>query len=324
MFARLPEGIALWSMDDRDTEFHQLNVTAEQLTPVVERFVRQCADPRSQAETRQRDARQLYQWLMAPAAKRMDTKRTLVIESDDVLAGIPWRALEDEQGRFLGERFALVAGRGLASYSERAKRDLAITAKQSLLVMADPALPRTLRGSFPALPHAMAEAEAVRRLFQPAMMMVQEAATAAALREYRSRGEVFHFAGHGTPQGLLLAAPGGRAELLRAESITGEDWSHCRLVVLSACSSGTGERYGFVNPESLVRSFLHAGAGRVLATSWHADSASAADLAQTFYAETLGGAEPAEALRRATRKLRQNAATAHPYYWAGYQLFGYK
>ena len=95
-------------------------------------------------------------------------------------------------------------------------------------------------------------------------------------------------------------------------------------MVLSACSSGTGERYGLVNPDSLVRAFLHAGAGRVLATSWNADSASAASLAHSFYAKMLAGSEPAEALRGAARELRRNAATAHPYYWAGYQLFGYK
>jgi CHAT domain-containing protein len=316
-YVRLPEGLALWSLDDRGAIFHQLNVTAAQLAPVAERFARQCADPRSQADARQRDAAKLYQWLLAPVAARLDPARTLVIESDEVLGAVPWRALLDD-------RFALVAGRGLAAYTERAGRDLAITPAQSLLVMADPTLPRSLRASFPALPHALAEAEFVRTLFRPAMLIAQDAATAAALREYRTRGEIFHFAGHGTPQGLLLASGTGRAELLRAESITGQDWSRCRLVFLSACSSGTGERYGLVNPESLVRSFLNAGAGRVLATSWNADSASAAQLAQSFYSAVLSGGEPADALRQAARTLRRNAATAHPYYWAGYQLFGYK
>lgn len=316
-YVRLPEGLALWSIDDRGTVFHRLNVNAAQLAPVVERFARQCADPRSQAAARQRDAAQLYQWLIAPVAARLDPARTLVIESDELLGLVPWRALVDE-------RFALVAGRGLAAYTERAARDLRVTPATSLLAMADPALPGTLRASFPPLPHALAEAEFVRTLFRPAMLIAQDAATAAALREYRPRAQVFHFAGHGTPQGLLLASGPGRVELLRADAITGQDWRHCRLVVLSACSSGTGERYGLVNPESLVRSFLNAGVGRVLATSWNADSASAAQLAQTFYTALSRGDEPASALRQAAQELRRNAATSHPYYWAGYQLFGYK
>jgi len=104
--------------------------------------------------------------------------------------------------------------------------------------------------------------------------------------------------------------------------LAGQDWSRCRLAILSACSTGTGETGGPVNPESLVRGFLWAGVPRVVATRWQADAETSAALMQDFYSAILSGSGAAQALQRSASAVRSRSGTAHPYFWAGFQLFG--
>jgi CHAT domain-containing protein len=167
-------------------------------------------------------------------------------------------------------------------------------------------------------------------MFTGAKVLSGKASTVEALESSRAGIEIFHFAGHsvstGSDAALLLAASGdGRnGRLLKSSQLLGQDWSRCSLAVLAACSTGTGERNGFVNPESLVRAFLNAGAGRVVASRWNVDTQATAGFMRDFYQSVLSGMLPSAALRDAAETLRKNPATAHPYYWAAFQLFGYK
>jgi CHAT domain-containing protein len=154
--------------------------------------------------------------------------------------------------------------------------------------------------------------------------------TLEALDNEGPHAAIFHFAGRGvatdTDAGLLLASAteGEAGRMLKSSQVLSQDWSRCALVVLSACSTGAGERHGFVNPESLVHAFLNAGAGRVVASRWNVDTSATAGFMGHFYHSVLSGDLPALALREAAETLRRNPATAHPYYWAAFQLFGYK
>ena len=73
----------------------------------------------------------------------------------------------------------------------------------------------------------------------------------------------------------------------------------------------------------LVRGFFFAGARSVLATHWSVDSAASASLVPPALAQ---GTSRAESLRRAQLALADGRVGAgrwtHPYYWAGYALFG--
>ena len=150
-----------------------------------------------------------------------------------------------------------------------------------------------------------------------------------AVEEYGPQADVLHFAGHGFSNagngGLLLSpemAGADRAGILDGARLAQKDWSRCRLAVLSACSTGTGEARGPVNPESLVRGLLWAGVARVVASRWNMDSETGAALMNRFYNALVSGDDVAKALQQAARGLRDNAETSHPYYWAGFQNFG--
>ena len=95
------------------------------------------------------------------------------------------------------------------------------------------------------------------------------------------------------------------------------------LVVLSACRTVVGRQIPGEGPLGLARGFLAAGAGSVVATLWQVDDRAGAQLMKSFYRELLHrGQAPAAALRKAQQEIRQQPRFAHPYYWAGYNLFG--
>src|SRR5947209_19147054 len=99
---------------------------------------------------------------------------------------------------------------------------------------------------------------------------------------------LFHFAGHGWSNGgnaALILGPNadGGSQYLTAADLGACDWSQCRLAVLSACLTAAGEERGPVNPRSLVRALLAAGASRVMASRWTADEATTPVLMGHFY-----------------------------------------
>jgi CHAT domain-containing protein/Flp pilus assembly protein TadD len=330
-YVTFPDGtLNAWVLADGKMEARRLPVKSEDLESVATRFVRQCADPRSPLRSLRRDGRRLYDWLIAPVGGRLGPGHVLVIEPDGPIGAIPMQALIDPDGKYLGERFPIVVSHGLASYAERSQMS-PLTSRSVALVIANPALGSDLAKAFPPLEDAAREARDVEALFPAATFLSGKASTLEALESFRSDAEIFHFAGHsvsaGSDVGLLLATAdesGIDGRMLRGSQILGQDWSRCTLAVLSACSTGTGERNGFVNPVSLVRAFLNAGTGRVVASRWNVDTTATAGFMRRFYQSVLSGTLPSAGLQDAAEALRKNPATAHPYYWAAFQLFGYK
>ena len=73
----------------------------------------------------------------------------------------------------------------------------------------------------------------------------------------------------------------------------------------------------------LTRSFMYAGAARVLVSLWNINDQATADWMERFYRELLGkGQSPAAALRAAQIALWQEKQWQAPYYWAAFVLQG--
>jgi CHAT domain-containing protein len=327
-FAELPGGFVAWVYDDRGITGRRLTVRSQDLEIVTARFLRECADRESDQRAIQRDARQLYDWLLAPLAEHLDPSRTLVIEPDGVLGAIPVQALMDPDLHYAGERFAVTVAASLADYQRRAAA-ASVQSNAHALVVADPWLGGEMTKAFPPLPGTLREGRSVAGQFANSVLLSGREATLSAVEQHRPRAEVFHFAGHGFSNagngGLLLSpvgAIGGGAAVLGGTAMAQQDWGRCRLAVLSACSTGTGEARGPVNPESLVRGLLWAGVARVVASRWNMDTQAGVPFMDSFYASLLSGEDTAAALQHAAQRLRQDGATSHPYYWAGFQSFG--
>jgi CHAT domain-containing protein len=95
------------------------------------------------------------------------------------------------------------------------------------------------------------------------------------------------------------------------------------LVVLSACQTALGKELRGEGLLGLARSFMYAGAPRVIASLWKVADSSTTDLMSNFYQSLLrNGAPASEALRAAKLRVQRNSLRSAPYYWAGFSLEG--
>ena len=91
-----------------------------------------------------------------------------------------------------------------------------------------------------------------------------------------------------------------------------------RLVVLSACDSGSGQLRAREGVMGLARAFLAAGAGAVVATLWPIDDRATRRMTLALHRHVLAGQSFAAALALAQRELRRD--DPHPFYWAPFVL----
>lgn len=155
----------------------------------------------------------------------------------------------------------------------------------------------------------------------------------AVLAADLSQARVLAFATHGLLPGelpgvskpaLALAAVREGSPLLELDDVltlrTRAQW-----VLLSACNTG-GAQQGDTAMSGLVRGFFFSGARSVMATYWAVDSESAAQL--TSSAVALQARQPGSSRGAALRQAQLAMADGgdprwrHPYFWAGYALFG--
>jgi CHAT domain-containing protein len=321
----LPDGLIAWFSRKDQVTLRRFGASRAEVARTVRRFRRECSDAETSKRSLQEDARQLYEWMVEPfAAQFSEQDRDVIFELDGVLAGVPVQALTLPDGRYLADRFSVLVSSGYATTHQSRTP----TGNASVLVVADPALTEHARTRFPQLPDTLREAMTIQKSFPNVTILKEEKATLDAVSAARPTADIFHFAGHGYPDenGALLFAPRDPKlsdyDLLRSADLLRQDWSRSRLVVLSACATAAGELQGPHNPESLVRAFTRAGVPRVAASLWNVDDAATAELMGAFYSSLSKGASPSEALRTAQGLVRHRTAWSHPYYWAGFQLFG--
>ena len=97
-----------------------------------------------------------------------------------------------------------------------------------------------------------------------------------------------------------------------------------RLVALSACETVRGEIRSGEGVYGLRRSLAIAGARTTLLSLWKVDDAATAELMSGFYGQLARGIDPHAALATVQAKFRNHPKVRlrHPYYWAGFQLYG--
>ena len=144
--------------------------------------------------------------------------------------------------------------------------------------------------------------------------------------------DILHFAMHASSSSSQLSSAS-----LALSSVSDSTYDHLLhdyeiepldlktdLVVLNACSSGSGALYHGEGIFSLSRSFLLGGSKAVIQTQWPINDISGSEIITQFYRELSTGKNKAKALRRAQLHYLDESFPAfrHPYYWAAYQMVG--
>ncbi|HEY8877851.1 MAG TPA: CHAT domain-containing protein [Roseateles sp.] len=301
---------------------------------------------------------EFWRELVAPLQPGADVK-SLLVAADGALAAMPFAAAltAPEPGAFVARRMAVTQLPSAGALFALRRAAAPTPAARPLFGVGDPQFKSTAKagrtalgqgatrydaawgfsyGDIPPLPETRAELTALAKALgaRPETDLLlgaaatREAVLAAPLQDRR----VVAFATHGLMPGelpgiskpALALAPGkdeAASPLLELDDVLTLRLN-AQAVLLSACNTAAGEQGGAAM-SGLVRGFFFAGSRSVLATHWSVETASAAALTSATFSAS---APRAEALRMAQVGMIEGklggGRWAHPFYWAGYALFG--
>lgn len=315
-FAIFRDRASVWVSDRAQTQQLWISLPAHQLSLLIRILIQHCSDPESNLDTIRKEATELYTMLLQPIDPWIAGHRKLIIEPDGVLRSLPFEILVDSDGEYLGDRYAVTISPGI-EYLRRSIELTAITSGSDISIIGNPIAP-----GWAPLPEAEQEARAVAALFShPRLALGQIDLDGGVIHEI-GRTQLFHFSGHASTNvqsaGLVIGGSG----LLDAFHVEDSNRGRTQLVVLSACNSSRGSTGFFDDEDSFVRRLMEARVPTVVASRWLVDSSATSELMKRFYAPLLAGKSVSESLTAARRDIRSQPQFAHPFYWAGFSVFG--
>ncbi|MFO1338013.1 MAG: CHAT domain-containing tetratricopeptide repeat protein [Burkholderiaceae bacterium] len=275
----------------------------------------------------------LHALLWAPLAAPLRGVGRVLLVAPAPLGSLPFAAFSDGQAP-LADLVELVwapsarsAAQGLAARAARVGRLAGATGPAGAHDASAPAL---VLGESSRLPHAAEEAREVAACHAGAQLLLDDEATVAAWRGRAGAAELLHLACHAQFRG---DSPAFSSLVLRDGALTAEQVETlmlcARVVVLSGCQTGGDATGGSPDAEpglrgdewvGLVRAFLLAGAGQVVASLWRVDDEVTRAFMRAFHGALAGGAAVGPALRQARQAVR--ATHPHPFHWASFTLYG--
>ncbi|MEW6743395.1 MAG: CHAT domain-containing protein [Planctomycetota bacterium] len=291
-------------------------------------------DPREEA-----GAAELYERLVRPLEGYLDKCRQLLVAPDGLLVDVPFSALLRVDGssrRRLVEMWEVALVPSATVWS--ALRGLAVEPTAGALLVGNPDYgpPRAVgerrvtSSVFTRLPGSGAEVEQVSALIAPQDVVLLTNASATreavlgALQQHAGRWEILHLAGHfsidegsADQSGFVLCGQ----ERLRLGDIRSSG-AAADLVVLSGCASALGELRRGEGVYGFVHAFLGAGCRCTVVSSWLVADESTRELIVEFYTNLAKRGLAVGAALREAQLQRLRSGGAHPFYWAGFQLWG--
>jgi CHAT domain-containing protein len=315
-YALLPEGVYVWTYGQDGVQQHRLDIRPDKAELLARSFGEHCSRPDSQMTIVIAEGRELYKGLFEPIEPFLVTYKHLIIEPDRGLWLVPFESLLDAHNLYLGDHYAISLSPGLP-YLSASTPWHGISQETPILLAGDP----QTRGMRP-LQDAEAEVRGIAHQFRYPSLLLKDDVSYRRISDQMKGAEIFHFSGHAaaSPDGVGLLL--GDSAVMDATKIRVSDFSGLRLAVLSACDSANGATGVFDDRDSLARLLVGAGIPEVVASRWMVNSRATAALMQEFYAQLFAGKGVSLALRDASRNLRSREGFAHPFYWAGFTVFG--
>jgi CHAT domain-containing protein/tetratricopeptide (TPR) repeat protein len=315
-FFVLPQGIAVWVNDGGVTRERWIGLRRDELESLAQRFSEHCSEAESNLDALRNEGAELYERIFLPIEPFVRGRHALVLEPDGPLRQIPFVALVNHDGEYLGDQFVISISPGL-EYLADARSWTGIVSRSRALVVGNP-----IAQGWSSLPDAEWEARDVAGVFERSKLLIRSEATYANIVRELPDSDIFHFSGHATANVQTPGIVVNGSDLFDSSDLDNLHVDRTQLVVLSACSSARGSAGSFDDEDALARQFISIGVPEVVASRWSVDSADTAILMHFFYARLLHGGTVADSLRFATKDLRSQKGRAHPFYWAGFTVFG--
>jgi CHAT domain-containing protein len=269
---------------------------------------------------------ELHRMLVAPVTKYLSGVKRLIVVPEGPLHYLPFAALQDRDGTYLIDSYALSYAPSASVFlfcRNRAEQKPNFT-DFPVLALVNPSTDLPLENLF----FAEKEAVTLSNLFPGTLILQAREAVESNLKLMAPNTGLLHIASHGefdsrNPEfsTLFLAPQGDSDGRLEMHEIFGLNLDNCSLIALSACESALGGISGGDEIIGLNRAFIYAGSPRVISTLWEVDDLGTAVLMKKFYRNIRNGLSPSEALRLAQQHVRRYIHS-HPAYWAAFVLTG--
>jgi CHAT domain-containing protein len=153
-----------------------------------------------------------------------------------------------------------------------------------------------------------------------------EAANVSGVLETRAPLGILHFSTHASGGDSLKAPSVWLADSLLYLSDLYQNLPAARLVILSACETGTGRFQPGEGILNLANGFAYAGAKAMISTLWKVNDRATAQVLQSFYQSLLANQSAAASLRQAQLAWLDDpsvrSSLKSPYYWSGFTYWG--
>jgi CHAT domain-containing protein len=257
----------------------------------------------------------LYELLIAPVERHLDSSKALAIIPDQALHRLPFAALKQASSdKYLIEKYTILESPNLTTL-------LASAAAPERNVVRSYGSPD---GAAPV----GAEVLSFGGLYPDVRTFGGAVSKDRFLADLRIAA-IFHYGGHTVdapdPLNSAILLDGDR---VGPNSLTAAEISRQRLrpnavVVLASCDSSVGNFRDGVSLRGLTSAFLIAGAGTVAGSLWPVEEVSASSLMRSFHEAFARNVSGAESMRQAqTSLMTRNPRLAHPYYWSGFVVNG--
>lgn len=151
-------------------------------------------------------------------------------------------------------------------------------------------------------------------------------ADVAGLIEAKGPLGILHFSTHASGGDSLNTPSVWLADSLLFLSDLYQDLPAARLVILSACETGTGRFQAGEGILNLANGFAYAGAKAMISTLWQVNDRATRQVLQSFYQSLLADQPAASALRQAQLAWLDDpsvrASLKSPFFWSGFTYWG--
>lgn len=264
---------------------------------------------------------QIGQLLLAPLG--IEAGKRMIIVPHGPLHYLPFQALRLD-GQYLIQRNPISIAPSISIAAKLAQRTPTTTAQ--LLAFGNPTISPDVADP---LPGAEREVHELAQQFPGAKLYFNADANQTNFRANAPQSHLVHIAAHATVDPLdplhsqvLLADENGQPNYLQAKDVLGMDLHNVAMIALSACESGLGRVDEGDEVLGFTRSFLSAGTSTMLVSLWPVSDAATEKLMTTLYTDLAKGDQVQDAMRAAQLAVMKDPATAHPFYWAPFNLIG--
>lgn len=268
----------------------------------------------------------LYRLLIKPFEADLAGCRQLMIIPDDELNELPFEALLDDDDRYLLERFNILYNYSCSLLTVPAEAEPGN--KQSLGMA--PYITGIANQPLPALSHSKEEIEGVNN-----QVLLGNKATKASFMKEAGRYDILHLATHAfandsVPEKSYISFYPSANDSFDNRVYTPEIYTlpldSTRLVILSACETGSGKLLKGEGILGISRAFSYAGCQNLLSSLWKADDASTAYINHQLRKRLQSNSNMADCFQQARldylndEKIDPRFKT--PAYWAHLRLTG--